>query len=84
MENKNGLVLDGLQMSTLAKITEQRIKKITMDELRGVFNSINGEEIKMIQMAIQSGNPERIQASIEIPVYRVIQHKVEEALREGV
>ena len=83
MENKNGLILDGLQMSTLAKITEKRVKKITMGELKEIFSKIDDHEIKLIADAIQSSNAERLQASIELPVYRLMEIKVSEGLKNA-
>lgn len=60
----------------LAKLVDSRVKTITMQELRSVFNLATDEEVVLIVSAIQSGNAERIKASIEMPVFRVMQEKV--------
>lgn len=77
MENKK-TISKSITESTLAKVTVSHVKTLTMEELKEVFVKIDDHEIQLIVEAIQSGNAERIQASIEMPIYRVIQNKVEE------
>ena len=74
--NNNGLVLDGLQMSTIAKITERRVSKITMTELKTVLSAMDKDEAKFLLMAIRSRDSEKIQAAFDIPIYRVIEKMV--------
>lgn len=83
MDNKCEIVLDGIKMSTVAKITEKRIKTITNDELRDICTKLTESDINSVIRAIHSGNAERIKASIEIPLFQAMQKIVKEELKDN-
>ena len=67
-----------MKATILTKITDKRVKSLTIAELREIFSLITDEEASLIIQAIKSGNAGRVQASIEMPVYRIMQEKVQE------
>lgn len=71
MENKNETTDSKLQ--NIVDKTCDRVKDITNGELKYIFKHINDDEIETITLAIKSGSEERIKASINIPVYRIMQ-----------
>lgn len=67
---------EGMRLQSIVDKTCDRVKEITNGELKYIFKHINDNEIDVINQAIKSGNEERIKASINIPIYRIMQEIV--------
>lgn len=77
MENKNELTQEAIsKLKKIVEVTRKRVKEITMGEIDYIFKHLNNDEIHLIGQAVRSGNEERIKASINIPIYRIMQEFV--------
>lgn len=62
-----------ITLQSIVDKTHDRVKTITNGELKYIFKHFSDNEIDTITKAIKSGSEERIKASINIPIYRVMQ-----------
>ncbi len=69
----DGLVLDGLKMSSIQKVTEKKISALTMVELDVVFSRIPEQTKKDIVTAIHERNHEKLGVLMLMAIYQVKQ-----------
>ena len=70
------LILDGLKMSSITKITTDRIKKMKMPELEEVMANLDTDERGLLVRAIRAEAYNRIGHIIVMASYRIMQKKV--------
>lgn len=72
------LILDkSLKMTNIVNLTEARIKKLTMADLKEIFAAIDEHDAKIIVEAIKQGRFDKVAHVIEFVTYKVMQEKAE-------
>ena len=68
--------MSNLKLTSIVRMTEERIKKFTMEDLKKVFESINETEAKIMVNAIKESRFDKASHVIEMAVYREMQKEV--------
>ena len=73
----DGLILGtDFKMTNIAKLTEARIKKLTMDDLKDIFAGIEENEANLIVKSIRENRFDRVASILEFVTYQIMQKKV--------
>ncbi len=75
------MILDkDLKMTTeiqnISNLTEKRIKKLTMSDLKEIFSNIEEKEAQLMVNAIKENKYDKAAAVLEFVTYKTIQKKV--------
>lgn len=81
MENNNETTE---KLQGIVDKANDRVKSLTNGELIYIFKHLNNDEVDLITKAIKSGNDVRISASINMPVYRIMQEIVQDKRKEPI
>lgn len=73
----SGLMLsDNLKLTNIVKMTDERIKKLNMADLKEILSSIEETEANLIVNAIKKGRFDMVGSIIEFVTYKTMQKKV--------
>lgn len=73
MKNENGLIMDGLKMSSIQKVTEKKISSLTIVELDVIFSRVPTETKKDVLKAIHERDHEKLGVLMLMAIYQVKQ-----------
>lgn len=79
----DGLIMsDNLELASITRLSEQRLKRFTMSDLKQVFSSIDETEAKIMVKNIRDHRFDKCAHLIEMVAYRIAQTEVTKKLLE--
>ena len=75
------MITEDDRIKNVVRLTEERIKKFTMDDLKNVLSSIDEIEAKIMVAAIREHRYDKVSHIIEMATYQKMQNEVQLANR---
>ena len=73
----DGLILgEDLKMTNIVNLTEKRIRRLTMQDLKEILSNIDEHDAKVMVNAIREGKYDKVAHVIEFVTYKTIQEKI--------